>query len=339
MKMSKKPLTPWIIAEESGKIVSAHCDCMAGLGESCSHVASLLWAIESGVRIRDSMTVTQKKAYWVIPNGVKEVPYAPVKNMDFVGKKRSLAIMASLDFKQPDSSCSPTPSPSPISRPSKSPTPALTVPDHEETKSFLASLASCPSKPAILSLVQPYSSNYVPKSLSVGLPMYLTELFKSEYLHKNYGDLLTLAREITITVTPEEASLVEAKTRSQSKSRLWFRMRTGRITASRFKSACRTNPAAPSISLIMSICHPELTKFKNAATCWGCEHELIARKKYESIFVKTHHHFQVTDCGFFINIEFPFIGASPDGLVTCTCCSDGICEIKVNIVVLCMLVT
>ena len=39
----------------------------------------VLWAIESGVHIRDSMTVTQKKAYWVIPNAVKEVSYAPVE--------------------------------------------------------------------------------------------------------------------------------------------------------------------------------------------------------------------------------------------------------------------
>ena len=67
----RKSLTPWVVAEESGKGIAVHCDCMAGLGESCTHVASLLFAIKSGVCIRDSMTVTQKKAYWVIPTGVK----------------------------------------------------------------------------------------------------------------------------------------------------------------------------------------------------------------------------------------------------------------------------
>lgn len=44
---------------------------------------------ECGVRVRDSMTVTQKKAYWVISNGVQEVSYGPVKEINFVGKKRS----------------------------------------------------------------------------------------------------------------------------------------------------------------------------------------------------------------------------------------------------------
>ena len=79
--MRDKPLIPWIVTEESGKVVAGHCNCMAGLGESCSHVGSLLWALEAGVRARDSMTVTQKKAYWVLPTSVKEVPYAPLSQL------------------------------------------------------------------------------------------------------------------------------------------------------------------------------------------------------------------------------------------------------------------
>ena len=73
-RMSEKPLTPWVVVERAGKILAALCDCVAGLGETCSHVASLLFAIESGVRIRDH-SVTQKKAYWVLPTGVKEVQF------------------------------------------------------------------------------------------------------------------------------------------------------------------------------------------------------------------------------------------------------------------------
>ena len=88
-KISDKPLTSWVIAEEGGKI-TAHCDCIAGLGESCTHVTSLLFAIESGVCIRDSMTVTQKKAHWVMPTGVKEVPYTPVKDITFVERNEVL---------------------------------------------------------------------------------------------------------------------------------------------------------------------------------------------------------------------------------------------------------
>ncbi len=35
----------------------------------------------------------------------------------------------------------------------------------------------------------------------------------------------------------------------------------------------------PALSLIMSICHPELYHFKNTATVYGCQHE----KKMEGI--------------------------------------------------------
>ena len=62
-KMSEPPLIPWIIADKNGTILAVHCKCMAGLGETCSHVAATLFWIKTTVRIRDSRTVTQEKAY------------------------------------------------------------------------------------------------------------------------------------------------------------------------------------------------------------------------------------------------------------------------------------
>ena len=325
-RLSEKPLTPWVIAEPSGKILCAHCDCMAGLGECCSHVASLLWAVEAGVRIRDSMTVTQKKAYWVMPNGVKDVPYAPVKSIEFIGKKKSSTAIQTSQFPRGN-----TPSPSPCSTPrsSKSPVPAFEEATEEETEAFFISLSTCKTKPAILSLVEPYASNYIPKSLDENLPLCLSRLYKPENLLMNYGELLKVCETCDVNVSQQQAEAVELNTKSQSKSPLWFNMRTGRIKASRFKAASHTSLASPSISLIMSICHPEISRFKTAATRWGCEHEQVARDKYAGLSSVSHHNFKVEESGLFINTEYPFVGASPDGLVTCACCSDGICEIKV----------
>ena len=48
----------------------------------------------------------------------------------------------------------------------------------------------------------------------------------------NYSDLLKLAAESKVTVSPAEAEAVETKTQSQSKLPLWIRMCMGRITAS-----------------------------------------------------------------------------------------------------------
>ena len=80
----------------------------------------------------------------------------------------------------------------------------------------------------------------------------------------------------------------------------------------------------------MSVCHPELSKFSTTATQWGCEHEQVAHSKYASMFEGTHEEFSVCDCGLFISTTYPFMGASPDGLVSCKCCGDGVCEIKVR---------
>ncbi|KAH7964784.1 hypothetical protein HPB49_001316 [Dermacentor silvarum] len=47
-------LKVWVLAEANGTIVTAHCTCMAGLGEACSHIGATLFAVETAVRIRDA---------------------------------------------------------------------------------------------------------------------------------------------------------------------------------------------------------------------------------------------------------------------------------------------
>lgn len=301
---------------------------MAGLGETCSHVATVLWAIESGIRLRDSMTVTQKKAYWVIPNAVKAVPYAPIKHINFIGKKRSRSILSNLSS-SPSVSHSPTLSPTdastnsfvfPIVTAASSTTPpncpspstssctsrgsVLLPPTNEEVGGFLGSLAALTTKPAILSLIDPYSDEYIPKSMNENLPMSLPHLLKSECLKHSYGELLQVAKQCKITITPQQIKAVERETRSQSKSSLWFRMRSGRITASIIKRVCHTDIATPSISLIMQICHPELIKFSNSATTWGCNHETIAITQYQSISNHSHQEFKVRTILFHCLVSF-----------------------------------
>ena len=266
------------------------------------------------------MTVTQKRAYWVLPPSVKEVPYAPLSHINFQGKAGSLAALRS-----------PLSAPSSTSSSSASPTHKSIEPPSSETMDRLySSLSACSTKPAILSIVKDYSSSYVPKSLALGLPQMLTDLFKPEHLNSNFADLLQVAADTEIVVSSRQCEAVEVATRSQANSRVWFRMRTGRITASRLKAVCSTDPAMPSLSLIMSVCHPKLSQFQTAATIWGCEHESKAREKYKSLYSPLHEQFLMTECGFFIHPDHSFMGASPDGLVNCLCCGEGICEIKVS---------
>ena len=66
-------------------------------------------------------------------------------------------------------------------------------------------------------------------------------------------------------------------TRSQSKSRIWFQQRAGRITASRFRGILHTDCTKPSVSAIKSICYPVMHQFMPKACQYGCEHEEQAR--------------------------------------------------------------
>ena len=188
--MSEKTLTPWVICEEKGKILAAHCDCMAGLGESCSHVASLLWVTEAGAKRRDSLTVTDKKAYWVLPSAVTKVPYARIKDINFFKASATT----------PKDTCDFTPS-------------------KAKFNSFLASLKKCPSKPAVLSICREYSDAYIPKSLKPDLPPLLTELFNKELTNATFYDLLTRTlpnASAIYTVTDSQQKAVERETRKQS---------------------------------------------------------------------------------------------------------------------------
>ena len=46
MRIREKPLDTWVIMRPDGSVDSAHCTCMAGLDECCSHVAAVLFTLE-----------------------------------------------------------------------------------------------------------------------------------------------------------------------------------------------------------------------------------------------------------------------------------------------------
>ena len=41
-----------------------------------------------------------------------------------------------------------------------------------------------------------------------------------------------------------------------------------------------------------------------------------------------HKNFKISNAGLFIDDTHPFLGASPDSMVECSCCSKGLLEIK-----------
>ena len=63
-------------------MLSAHClGCKAGLAESCSHIASILFYLKA-------WTCTQVKYTWLLPLYVKQVDYARVHDINFTSAKK-----------------------------------------------------------------------------------------------------------------------------------------------------------------------------------------------------------------------------------------------------------
>jgi hypothetical protein len=61
---------------------------------------------------------------------------------------------------------------------------------------------------------------------------------------------------------------------------------------------------------------------------WGRDHEDVARREYEAEMNTKHINFLVKMSGLHIDVEHPFLAASPDGLTECDCCGKGLLEIK-----------
>ena len=83
-------ISVWIITKEIGVIFGAHClGCKAGLAESCSHIACVVYCLESWTKVNGKLACTQLKCQWILPPFVKDVEYARARDISFKSVKKS----------------------------------------------------------------------------------------------------------------------------------------------------------------------------------------------------------------------------------------------------------
>jgi len=301
---------------------------------------------------------TDTKCKWLIPAHVSKLTYRPLSDMDFVSPRQKKKEIDARSVKSTESSgeisapavkrqkveslprqtstvTSATATSSTSQQESSSvpfaaatSTPAdslLKPPSQSELAEFYARLAEHGRKPAVLSLVPPYSEQYISENVINALP--LETLFSQANAKLTMAELLTISLSVDVTLSESDVENIELATRGQSKNRMWFQYRAGRVTASHMKSVCSTNLDSPSVSLLKLICYPLANRFTSAATEWGLRKEIVALDKYKES-VSDHHNVSVSQCGLVIHTEFPYLAASPDALVSCDCCGKGVVEIK-----------
>ena len=300
---TKTPNNAWICTETDGQILYGHCSCMAGLGEVCSHVGAIMFYLHltsDYCKRNFDNACTSQPCTW-LPPSAKEVEFSELSNIDFSDPKTRLRKNRSSSQMH---CCVETPP----------------LPTKDEQNEFYEKLHQTGADSAILRIVPVFCERFVPSTAQLQTIFF-------DFYHENYETLLyhellnaCVRRYISININANEIELVEQKTREQTKSELWFKARSGVITASNFRACCHTNIAEPSKSLIMKICYPSKNRFSSEATDYGSKNEKIARDVLTEYLSNIHENVSVTDSGLFRSVVYPFLGASPDGILKCSCC-------------------
>ena len=123
-------------------------------------------------------------------------------------------------------------------------------------------------------------------------------------------------------------SVIEEETRGQAENDEWFRQRKGRITASSFFSVVHFRYTESDENYISRQVMGQRTALNTPSVSFGRENEPVARQLYFTNYNKNHRKASLRLCGLYVDHINPYLGASPDGIVSCQCCGEGLIEIK-----------
>ena len=277
--LSAVPLKVWVGCKSNREVVAAHCTCMAGIGEACSHIASVLFAAEANTQVKQQQSCISIPCAW-LPPSFKCVEYLSVSDIDFRTPKQKRKSSQAFG-----SNTTPAPKKSLM----------IQKPTESELTEYYLKLSKTKHKPVLLSLVDGFNDNFVPLYIKGILPQPLTALYNQIYQEMPFLEILKACEALydTVTITPLQADTVELKTRGQSKCKLWCEQRAGLITASILRKVLHTDFSKPSVSLLKSICYPQAKKFFSQACEYGQQHEADALRVYSDDMKITHPFFEL----------------------------------------------
>ena len=233
-KANKPLLNVWAKTNIDGVAMCAHCDCVAGLGEVCSHMGAVLFYIEATHRIK---SCTEVPCAWNMPHSVDSIPYAKIADIDF-SKRKSILLPAkrgahfnhdcdmltypadielSSDVTMSSSSCR-----------VGSLNPNLVPTNENEVTLFCNNILK--HSPCVLSLLSQYCDSYIPKNSEEVMPLDipgLNTLYKPENEELMYKELLDVCKDVVFELTNEQIAEIERHTRAQHGCDLWFKHRAG----------------------------------------------------------------------------------------------------------------
>ncbi|XP_069110245.1 uncharacterized protein [Argopecten irradians] len=302
----------WVmLSKVTACVNSAYCNCTAGQGEACNHIAALLYAISdiAEKKREGKLAPTSTKCKW---NNPRKRKLSPKKSQDIKFRKSLFGRNESVEDDDVK-----------IGSETK-----LNLKLSTNVNRFRAKLLQNQSKAGWL-------TNF-PMETSEDLT--LPVLHNVDFHYCDHVDLTNVDCKTTFSnhfnsmeVTEAQCQQIECLTRNQSKSYAWVEARKGRLTASNFGRIVKMREGTllePTVKDIFA--YTDIVR--NKYVQWGKQHEAAARRAYINFMKKEHPGINVKQSGLVVNCKYPHLGASPDGCVYCGHCvnsnASGLLEIK-----------
>lgn len=139
----------------------------------------------------------------------------------------------------------------------------------------------------------------------------------------------------SIHYSNDEVSKVLESTEGQAGNKLWHGVRKGMLTASNFGKASHYMEIEkdPPPSFVKAIMGESLIdeQYLPKPLKWGRQKEPVARIMYKKLCRREHVSLRVKETGILLNEQYPSLGCSVDGVVSCNCRpihSERLVEIK-----------
>ena len=304
-------------------ICTAWCSCIAGTGECCNHVLATLYKLEYAVS-----NLFTDPACTSMPCGWNK------------GTRKSVAAARILDLRiRKDKRTSETKKDNIISNdlinfdPRREP--HRLVRD-EEKEQFLETFATIRKSAVIFKSLESRVGNDSTSTREFRSLVSEADMYATKHEGMSEAELVRGFME-SLTLTGETQTAIERNTRGQADNPLWFELRKGRITASKFHDVYtkvnsvvsnRSQTEPRTTPLVSKLIYRDENLDHLPAIRWGQEHEEDALKSFYANEAVKHVDFKLEKCGLYTHQTKPYIGASPDALLTCKCHGISPVEIK-----------
>ena len=319
--------------QRSGQISYARCECPAGKGGCCKHVAALLFQMLDYKELEleevpDAMSCTEKLQTWNVPAGHESTGAVLFEELlfehasyerDRTGRKRPLVRGKREDYKA---------APSFAEKVKK-----------EDLQRLRDGLVKCYEKSPLVSVLDDHECNpfdydnyhdTLPSKIKLVTKKNALSCLSSESVRDHIVNNLDNSLDLSHLSQSEQTCLsskniqvdlnqlqeIERNTRGQTDCPEWFVERNKRLTSSNFGSVINRRESIHPKSIIDRVKNSSLSSKIPKSCKWGKESEENALLKYYDSKQCEDNPVEVCrSVGFVVNPKWPWLGASPDALV------------------------